>query len=179
MTRIMHTAVVVALPALVLAVLGGCADNPADGYSFSPGYPEDVRTVAVPIWQVGPNVYRRELEFRLTEALVKRIELDTPYKVADRADADTLLTGTVDGVSQRVLSTNPDTGMPREMEMTLNVSFTWSDLRSGDVRAERSNVRVSGTYIPHEPVSEDFFIGSEDVIDRLARRVVEQMESDW
>ncbi|MGC9454864.1 MAG: LPS assembly lipoprotein LptE [Phycisphaerae bacterium] len=160
-------------------LLVGCARTPSEGYSFSGGYPDDVRTVAVPIWNVGKNVYRREMEFRLTEALVKRIELDTPYKVAEKTDADTLLSGTIDNISQRVLSTNPDTGLPREMEMTLTVSFQWSDLRTGKIRAERSNVRVSGTYIPHEPLSEDFFTGSEDVINRLARRVVEQMESDW
>ncbi|MFW6066368.1 MAG: LPS assembly lipoprotein LptE [Planctomycetota bacterium] len=179
MMRIIKAATPMILLCVGPMIFLGCANNPADGYSFSSGYPEDVRTVAVPIWNVGKNVYRREIEFRLTEALVKRIELDTPYKVAAKTDADTLLTGTVDNISQRVLSTNPDTGLPREMEMTITVSFEWTDLRSGEIRADRSNVRVSGTYVPHEPLSEDFFTGSEDVINRLARRIVEQMESDW
>lgn len=179
MTRIVKAAAPVILLCVSAMILTGCANDPAAGYSFSGGYPDDVSTVAVPIWNVGKNVYRREIEFRLTEAIVKQIELNTPYRVAEKTEADTLLTGTVDNISQRVLSMNPDTGTPREMEMTLTVSFTWSDLRTGQIRAERSNVRVSGTYVPHEPLSQDFFTGSEKVIDRLARRVVEQMESDW
>ncbi len=178
MNRIINTGTCLTLLAVVLAS-AGCADDPTVGYSFSPGYPDDVRTVAVPIWDVGPDVYRRELEFRLTEALVKRIELDTPYRVADRAEADTVLTGTIERVSQRVLASHPDTGLPREMEATMTVSYTWSDLRTGEIRASQSNVRVADTYIPHEPLSDDFFVGSEDVIDRLARRIVEQMEADW
>jgi hypothetical protein len=178
MTRTTHIAALLPLLAALTAA-GGCATDPGEGYSFTRGYPEDVRTVAVPIWNVSKNVYRRELEFRLSEALVKRIELDTPYKVVGKAEADTLLTGTIDVVSQRVLSTNPDTNLPRELELTLTVSFTWQDLRTGEIRAKRSNVRVAGVYIPHAPLGEDFFTGSEDVVNKLARRVVEQMESDW
>jgi hypothetical protein len=158
---------------LLAGIVGGC------GYSIAPLHPGDVTTVAVPIWHRGRNVYRRGLEFRLTEALVKQIEMRTPYKVTDGGRADTELTGTIERVEQRVLSFNPDTGRPRELELTVTVSFRWKDLRSGEMRAERTNFAVSGTYIPHEPFERDFFQGSEDVINKLARRVVEQMEGGW
>jgi len=158
---------------LLSGVVGGC------GYSFAPLHPVEVKTVSVPMWHRGQDVYRRGLEIRLTEALVKFIELRTPYKVTDGGRADTELTGTIDRISQRVLSLNPDTGRPRELELTLVVSFRWKDLRTGEMRAERTNFAVSGTYIPHEPFGRDFFQGSEGVINELARRVVEHMERPW
>lgn len=116
---------------------------------------------------------------RLTEAVVKRLELDTQYKVTDKSRADTELRGTIDRVSQRVLSFNPDSGLPREKELTVTVSFTWTDLRSGKVLAQRRSFRQAGTYIPPQPFGEDFFQGSEDVVNKLAKRIVEQMETDW
>ncbi|MFW6132468.1 MAG: LPS assembly lipoprotein LptE [Planctomycetota bacterium] len=149
------------------------------GYTTSSLYPADVDTVAVPVWQRGRDVYRRGVELRLSEAVVKHIESKTPYKVVTRATADSELTGTVERISQSVMSYNPDTGRPRELELTVYVSFTWKDLRSGDVLVQRSNFPVSSAYITHAPFSRDFFLGSEDVLNDLARRIVEQMQTGW
>jgi len=162
------------------ACLGGCcSDDPTKGYTLASQYDTGIKTVSVPIFTRGKNVYRREVEMRLTEAVIKRIELDTPYKVVDKGRADTELRGTLDRVSQRVLSFNPDDGLPRETEVTLTASISWVDLRSGKVIKQVSNLRQAGVYIPPSPLSEDFFQASEDAVNRLARRIVEQMESDW
>jgi len=177
-----RTKLPVAFAASALGVLlsaAGCSSDPTRGYSIASQYPQDVRTVAVPIFEVGREVYRRGLEFRLTEAVVKRIELDTRYKVTDKSRADTELRGRIDRVEQRVLSFNPDTGLPRETEITMTVSFTWTDLRSGKVLATRRRLRQAGNYIPEVPFNQDFFQGSEDAINKLALRVVEAMESPW
>ncbi|MBS3733381.1 MAG: hypothetical protein KGY99_00445 [Phycisphaerae bacterium] len=158
---------------LAVSATGGC------GYSTASLYPQDVETVAVPIWQRGRHVYRRGVEIRATEAIVKHIESKTPYKVVTRATADTELTGTIERIAQEVMSYNPDTGRPRELEVTLFVSFTWKDLQSGEVLVQRTNFPVSTTYIPHEPFGRDFFLGSEDALNDLARRVVEQLQNSW
>jgi hypothetical protein len=172
----------VLLPAALMAVAvfaAGCSDDPAAGYTFESPHPAGIRSVAVPIWQRGKDVYRRGLEDRLTEAIRKQILLDTPYRVTGRDRADTLLTGTIDEVIQRTLSTNVDTGRPGETELTLVLSFQWTDLRSGKNLRQRKNFRVTTTYLPSRPFSEDFFQGSEDAFNRAARRVVESMERDW
>ena len=158
---------------LTAALLGGC------GYSTKSLHPEDVRTVAVPIWQRGGNVYRRDLEFQLAEALTKRLQQDTPYRIADRAHADTILEGRITEVSQRVMSFNPDFGTPRDIELVLSVDFTWTDLRTGENKVERRNIRQAGVYYPSQPLTEDFFEGSEDAVNRLARQIVEAMEKPW
>jgi hypothetical protein len=152
----------------------GCA-----GYTTADQYRPGIKTVAVDIWQRGKDVYRREIEIRATEAIVKRIEQDTPYKVTAKSRADTQLTGSIDEVQQRVLSFDPNTGEPRESELTLVVSFTWTDLRSGKTIVERKKMKVSGVYTREDPITEDFYQGSENVVNRLARRVVETMEQPW
>jgi hypothetical protein len=146
---------------------------------MAPQHPTNVGTVYVPVWTTGKEVYRRGLEIRLSEAVAKRIQQITPYRIADKTHADTELSGTVELIPQKVLSFNPDTGLPRELEMTIVVNFVWKDLRSGKIIVKRNGLRSTGTYIPHEPFGEEFFQGSEDVINRLAERVVEQMEKDW
>ena len=173
----------VALSAGVLftsLVFCGCASDPAKGYSIQADlYRPGIKTVAVPLWRQGTQVYRRDLEMRLTEALVKRIELDTPYKVTDKSKADTMLEGTIVSVSQRVLSFNPRQGTPRDQQVRIVVDLTWTDLRTGEVLVKRKGLRAAGVYYPAEPLSEGFFQGSADAINRLAQRIVETMERPW
>lgn len=171
---------VIILGFLMGGVLSGClSDDPTLGYTARSQYRQGIRTVAVPIWTRGKDVFRRDVEIRLTEALVKRIELDTPYKVSTKQQADTILTGTIDMISQQTLSFDPDTGDPREKQLTFMVSFKWEDLRTGNIVVEKKNFRVAGVYLPPAPFNEDFFTGSEDLLDKLARRIVETMEADW
>lgn len=157
----------------------GCSADPEQGYSFQSLHRPDVETVHVEMFQRGRPVFRRELEMRLTESVAKHIQLLTPYRLAEKQQADTTLTGEIVSVSQRVLSRNPNTGLPRELEMTFLVAFRWQDLRTGEVLKDVARLPVSGSYIPPEPMGEDFFQGSADVVDRLGRRIVEQLEADW
>ncbi len=166
-------------PMLLAAILSGCNTDPRRGYSLSSQYRPGVRSVAVQIFTRGPDVYRREVEFRLTEAVIKRIELDTPYKVTSKSRADTILTGRIDSIYQRTMSTHPDTEQPNEQEIIITASITWSDLRSGKKILEDKKLRAAGIYIPAGRFDEDFFDGSEAAINRLAKRIVEQMEADW
>jgi hypothetical protein len=179
-----RTPLTLALAAAALAAaFSGCgpaADgDPTTGYVWSSPDREDVETVYVPMWTRGKGEYRRELEFRLTEALVKRIESETPYKVADRGVADTELTGTIQRVSQRVLSFHPGTGRAREIQLTVHVDFTWTDLRTGRTLVERKDFTAAAEYIPPAPLEEDFFLGGEDALNRVAERIVRQLQRPW
>jgi len=165
---------------VVLAGAAGCASKASQGYSLQQSlYREGIESVAVPIWQRGADVFRRDIETRLTEAIIKRVQLDTPYKVVDKSKADTVLEGTIVRVDQRVLSFNPRLGTPRDLQIRIVVRFTWTDLRTGEILVEQNNFRAAGVYYPTEPLDEDFFLGSADAIDLLAGRVVEKMEKPW
>src|SRR5262245_42783818 len=94
----------------VVVVFSGCA-----GYQLSTRvlYRPDIRTVHVPVVQ--SDSFRRYLGERLTEAIVKEIELRTPYKVVDEASADSVLTVRLVSDSKRVLANNKFSE-PRDIE---------------------------------------------------------------
>jgi hypothetical protein len=147
----------------------GCA------YSTARPYPGTVQTVCVEMF--GSKEFRRGLEFQLTEAVQKRILTDTTYRLADKAQADTLLTGEVVEVRQAALGSDPRTGRPRETAATFVVSVQWKDLRSGKVLLDRPAMVQTVDYI--QPVGETFFQASNEAIDDLAERIVEEMQTDW
>jgi len=169
------------LPGILAAALAaGCNADPTQGYTTASQFRTDVQTVAVPIFRREAGEFRRNIEIRLTEAIIKHIEAQTPYKVVDRSRADTLLEGTLRWARIRPLSFDPRTGMAREVQVRLCVDFIWKDLREpGKVFAERKNFRVAADYIPQCPFSEDFFLGSEDAINKLGQRIVEQLAQPW
>lgn len=163
---------------LTLLTLGTLLPLAGCGYQTTSLQRPGIHTVACPIWTRGQDIYRRDIEIRLTKAIVDRVNM-TGYKVVDGDRADTKLTGSIDAIDQKVLSNNPDTGDAREMQIAFTVSFRWEDLRTGDVLVERKNFIVATTYLPTDPYNERFFRGSEDALDEIARRVVETMEADW
>jgi hypothetical protein len=121
--------------------------------------------------------FRRNLEFQLTEAIQKRILMDTDYKLTDKSRADTMLSGQVLEVRQATLGTDLGSGLPRETQATFIVSFRWKDLRTGKTLVDRPRFAQTVDYI--RPVGEDFFDASQEALDDLAERIVEQMQSDW
>src|SRR5262245_15718707 len=84
--RTPHSALCLIIVAISMASLTGCAGYQIGRRSL---YRPDVRTVHVPMIQ--SDSYRRYLGERLTEAIVKEIELRTPYKVVDAGSADSVL----------------------------------------------------------------------------------------
>lgn len=159
--------------AAVAAVVGGC------NYKIGSMHRADVKSIYVPVWTRGRDVYRRDVEKRLTEAIIKRIQADTQYKISTQALADTKLTGTIEKIRQHVLTINTDTGGARELEVEFTVSFVWTDLRKGKELVRKSKFRAVGRYIRSEPFSETFAVGGEDVINEVAQRIVEQLEEKW
>lgn len=136
---------------------------------------ERIRTVALDVFQT--KEFRRGLELQLTEALAKRIEAETPFKLAKKDRADTILTGEIIEVRQATIGRDFRTVTPRETTASVIVSFQWKDLRSGEVLMDRPRFVQAVDYI--RPVGEDFHHASQRAMDRLAERIVEQMESEW
>ena len=82
--------------------LSGCAGYQIGNQSL---YPSHIRTVYVPIFE--SDSFRPYLGERLTEAVIKEIELKTPYKVVgDAAMADSVLSGKITGETKRVVVQN-------------------------------------------------------------------------
>jgi len=158
--------------ALVCVVsLTGC------GYSHAGGFPKDVTSIAVPIFE--NRTPYRDVEFALAEALVKEIELRTPYKVVRTVDADTILSGVVTQVDQRVLSRSASGGLPQEVELSIVVSFEWKNQRTGASMRDRKGFVTVGRYVPARPVGEPFELARYEAVQQLARDIVGVMRENW
>lgn len=149
--------------------LAGC------GYSTQRPFRPNVHTVAVEIFD--NKDFRRGLELQLAEALMKRIEAETPYKLAKRDAADTLLTGEIKEVRQSTIGRDLRTALPRETAATMVVSFQWKDLRTGEILVDRPLFTQTVDYV--RPLNEDFYHASQRIADRVAERMVEQLEAEW
>lgn len=160
---------VVASLAILLACVGGC------GYSTARPFRTDIQTIHVEM--IHSKEFRRELEFRLTEALIKRIETDTPYRIAPERRGDALLTGEILAVENRTFGDDFDFDLPREIGSTVVMRMRLLDMRSGEILVDRPRLVYQTGYIP--PVGETFTQGMTRAVDGLAEQIVETMESDW
>jgi len=154
---------------LALVCSGGC------GYTTKRPHPQSVRSVYVDMFQ--SREFRRGIEMRLTEAVRKRIDMDTDYRQAPRQRTDTILTGEVKEFRQSALVDDFRTGLPREIVGQLVVSFRWKDVRTGKILAENPNLIQSCNYV--RSLNETEFEGLSKAIDDLAERIVEGMETSW
>ncbi len=159
----------------VAGLVIACLTSSGCGYSMRRPFPQQVKTVYVEMFQ--SREFRRGLEFTLTEALQKRILQDTPYKIADKSTADTMITGEVLEVRQNTLGRNFYTGKPRQLQATFIIRFQWKDMRNGQILADQPRFVQSIEYIP--PTGETFDYAADEALDELAERIVEQMMSSW
>jgi len=166
------------LLATVMPVLctGLCGCGKIAGYSNESLYPETVGSVYVEMFD---NMsFRRGIEYELTDALAKRIEAQTPYKIiSDRNRADTLLTGKLVKVNELVLVTERETGRALEKEVELAATVNWKNLKTGELLIDNKTITASASY--SEWQSQSFGYASALAANRLAQKIVESMEKEW
>jgi len=165
----------VAIVATIL--LAGCAADPTEGYSTQSAFDRDIATIAVPIFE--NDTFYRDLEFQLTEALVKELERRTPYKVSAAVRADSTLTGHIRDVELDRLSRSPLTGLAEEAIISVTIDFQWRDLRTNQVLVERRSFSGHGLFVPSEPSSEPIELGRFAVVQQLAADIVNEMQAPW
>lgn len=154
-----------------LAGLLGC------GYEHKSLYSRQSATICVPIFE--NRTFYRGLEFDVTEALIKEIELKTPYKVTGAGDADTIVYGTIIEARQRVLSRTATGDLPQDLEWQVTVDFEWKSLDTGQTLRQRKGLAVVGRYIPTRPVSQTLDLAQHQLAQRLADTLVSVMMEDW
>lgn len=162
-----------------LTGLGGCAAYRFGSASlFRPG----IRTVYVPI--VRNDTFRHDLGVRLTEAIVREIETRTPYKVTGDPNADSRLECRVVSETKRVL-TETGSDDPRALDAAISVRATWLG-RGGEMLMQNAVVPASelaigfsqdARFVPEAGQSID--TATEAAIQKLANRIVSQMEMRW
>jgi hypothetical protein len=152
-------------------VFGGCS-----GYSNKPLYSQDIKSVYVEMFD---NItFTRDLEYDLTDAVAKRIEAETPYKIiSDRSRADTVLSGRVTGIGSAVLTIERETGRALENQAEVTAEFSWKNLKTGEYLLENSSASATASYSAFQQQGLDY--ASKAATNKLAERIVEQMQTGW
>ena len=164
---------------LQFVILAGCA-----GYQVGAGslYAPDVATVYVPM--IESDSYRRDLGERLTEAVVKEIELKTPYKVVSTPDADSILSARLITDTRRTIIENAFDD-PRLSEVELRAEVTWLNRRRLPIAPTQTLalppelivIGQTANLIPE--VGQSVATSQQQAIERLAQQIVSTMESPW
>lgn len=165
-----------ALMFLISALLCGC------GYTVGPAYDGEVQSVYVETFE--SNLFRRGLEFQLTEAIQRQIQTQSPLRIAKEGNADTKLSGRIVGAKKRTLGR---TGFDdaRQLEADIRIEITWEDLRTGELLKQQEialepdviNLKTEGSFAPE--VGQSLATAHQIALDKMAREIVQMMESPW
>lgn len=155
------------LVCLCLAGSAGC------GYTLGFREPDGIRRLAVPIFRNETFPLRREIEFDLTRAVRRQLEVGTDFVLSAEDRADATLEGTIISARQRVLSEGP---LDRVEESSLTVT----------VRIQL--VRRDGTLVLDRWVTDNaaFFVSAGETeegarleaVAQLAERIVATLEQE-
>ncbi len=155
--------------------VSGCAGYQIGARSL---YRPDIQTVYVPVFV--SDAFRRNVGELLTEAVVKEIELKTPYKVVSSQNADSVLTGRITSIRKRVVGENINDD-PRELELSWQVQINWTDRRGQTITQYQTpfsplalEVGQTATFVPE--AGQSFATTELESIQRLARQIVGRME---
>jgi len=159
------------LLAAVCVVFAGC------GYSHQNLFPDQYQTVHVPVFK--NRTFYRNVEADLTEALIKEIEVRTPYKTVSGNGAQTVIEGEIRTISQNRLSRTPDGGLPQEMEVRMTVDITWKNASTGEIIRQRQGLVDVGRYKPPYPAGETIDVARHEMVQRMAQRIVGVMRDDF
>ncbi|TWU28517.1 LPS assembly lipoprotein LptE [Bythopirellula polymerisocia] len=166
---------------LLLCILSsnGCASYRMGAESL---YAPDVQTVYVPM--IESDSFRRDLGERLTEAVVKEIELKSPFKVVGTPDADSILAVRLVSDTKRVTVENRNDD-PRALEINMLAEITWINRRREPLRLP-STVPLPPELLPINQTATQITAAgqstastSQQAIERLAQQIVSTMEEGW
>lgn len=166
------------LAALCLIASGCAAYRVGNGTLYAP----DVGTVYVPM--IESDSFRRDVGERLTEAVVKEIELKTPYKVVGTPDADSVLAARLVSDTKRVVIENQNDD-PRGIELNMFAQVTWYNRRRQPLRepnfiALSPDMLALGQTAQLLPeVGQSVAGQQQQAIQRLAEQIVATMEEPW
>ncbi|MCX5646335.1 MAG: LPS assembly lipoprotein LptE [Phycisphaerae bacterium] len=154
----------------------------ADGCGVSTGYtntslfPSDVNNVYLEMFD--NRSFRRGIEFTLSDALAKRIEVDTPYKIVSSRDrADSVMSGQVVTAGESILTIERDIGRALEKEVVLTAVVNWKDMKNGKLMINSRTVTAAASYSEFQ--GQDFAYASAVAANKLAQDIVQLMENPW
>jgi len=166
--------------AVVLATtLSGCSMYQYGARSM---FRDDIRTIHVPIAR--NDTFRHDLGPRLTEAVIRQIELRTPYKVTGDPAADSTLRLRV-VLERKSVLTESASDDPAALDAVVAIEVDWIDRRGGPLLRDQWSLETNGPsvltqgnrFVPE--AGQSVQVALQEALEDLADRVVSQMELRW
>jgi len=165
---------VAALLSVLCLLSCGCVE--ISGYSNESLFPQEVSSVCLEMFD--NQSFRRGVEYELSDALAKRIEAETPYKVISSRDrADSVISGQIVSIDESVLSMERELGYALEKEVQLTAVVNWKNLKTGKLLIDNQSVRAQATFSEFQ--MQDFSYASALAANKLAQKIVELMQKKW
>jgi len=154
--------------AVLVALLSlGC------GYRTNFTMPEGIKTYAVKVFK-NDTLYQNA-DFEFTQELFREMNAKTPLKVAESADADLIISGSVATYQRRVLREAwEDQVAEYQLVIGVNVKFEKKD---GTVLYEGKNIQRAANYSITRGRTERW--ARDQVMSELARKVVSLAFERW
>jgi len=153
---------------VLFALISGC------GYTTKSLISRNINSVYIPIF--GNFTFRSGLEFNLTTALKDEIMSRTRLRIAGKDDADTILTGKIVTVTEGASSSNAfDNLVESSISITVNISL--ADRRTGRLLMSVKGLTGTGAIIITR--GETINTGIQEAMERLATKIVYQLEEKW
>lgn len=120
---------------------------------------------------------RRFLGQRLTEAVVKEVELNTPLTITDSQISDSFIRGRILQDRKLVAGENIN-DEPRTLRVQWVVEVDWVD-RAGVPLMQRQKIRINrdSEFVPEG--GQSLSTAQQRMIEQIARDVVSQMQLQW
>jgi hypothetical protein len=138
--------------------------------------PSDVKTIAVPAFKNLSSTFR--IEQQLTAAVTREFLERTHYRiVANPADADAVLKGTVKEVRARAITFDNNTGLATSLQVQVNAEVKLEDVHSRRLLFSNSNYVYREEYqVSETPAA--LFQEDKPALDRLSRDLARTLVTD-
>lgn len=173
----MTRALTILLAGALAASITACAADPRTGYSFRSTYDTSITTVSVPVF--ANNTMHTGIEADLTDAVIKELQRETPWRVSQSETADAVLRGRVTSTRLVRLSQQSGVGLVQEQGVQVTVSFELVDNRNGDTLVKRSGFNALASFVPAQPTGERISVGYRGAAEILADDIVSELASAW
>ena len=161
--------------------LAGCAGRSIFGYTTHGLYPDNIRKVAVPIFK--NSGFRREIEFKLTQEVVRELER-VGFKVVPSERADVELIGSVADFAKIGVGLDGYSN-PRGGSVLLQSSVRYVDrrtgqtLQEGDIKVDPASYVVTSTDMFLIDVGQSLATAEDKAIKEMAKNIVALLQTPW
>lgn len=186
--RIVSRRWLLAMTGIMLLLISVCAISGC-GYSTKAVLPEDVRTIHVDIFHNGIDitkevsakdkyeVYRPNLEVDLRDTIVERIFLDGHFKIASKESSDAVLKGEILQYRKDPLRYRDEVVTEYRISLVCDVKLVMPE--DEGILMEQNNITGDTAYFTTGSLQKSETEALKDVMNDLARRIVNRIVENW